>query len=45
MKLVASCSEEALNALKNLGSSSDRRHPVAAAGKVVELNYTAPPAL
>ncbi len=45
MKFVASCSEEALNALKNLGSSSDRRLPVAAAGKVVEINYTAAPAL
>ncbi len=45
MKFVASCSEEALNALRNLGSSSDRRLPAAAAGKVVELNYTAAPAL
>ncbi len=45
VKFAASCSEEALNALKNLGASSDRRLPVAAAGKVVKLTYVAPTAL
>ncbi|CAM6060556.1 unnamed protein product [Sphagnum tenellum] len=49
VKFAASCSEEALNALKNLGASSDRRLPVAAtalsAGKVVKLTYVAATAL
>ncbi len=45
MKFAASCSKEALIALKNLGASSDRRLPVAAAGKVVKLTYVAATAL